>query len=166
MAQNQWSRIFGQEFVTQTNGASSWCRLLCLCWNPETLPFWRGNRKWKWCTWKYISKWIMFQSLAQKLFTRLNSFNLKNWRGKNESFIQSIQLSPCEQFQGHFWAILFWCRKKIKKQIKSLGLIRTYLKAFFSSATDLKVSISVSSKTQRELSQVLAQRTKQNNLFN
>lgn len=57
-------------------------------------------------------------------------------------------------------------QKKKKRLIKSLGLIRTYLKAFFSSATDLKVNISLSSRTQRELSQVLAQRTEQNHLFN
>jgi len=57
-------------------------------------------------------------------------------------------------------------QKKIKKHIKSLGLIRIYLKAFFSAATELKVNISLGSRTQRELSQVFAQRTKQNHLFN
>lgn len=39
-------------------------------------------------------------------------------------------------------------------------------KSILSLATDLKVNISLSSRTQRELSQALAQRTKQNHFFN
>lgn len=57
-------------------------------------------------------------------------------------------------------------KKKKKQQIKCLGLIGTYVRPFFSSATDLKVNISLSSGTQSGLSQVFVQRTKQNHLFN